>query len=199
MMVLAATTIPVELRPLGHPALDFRVYTSDIVLNVLGYIPVGIVLGELGLLRAVTTAALMSAFPESSQLFMVHRDCSAIDLATNIIGAFAGAVASAHWQIRSPGLRINRWTTLVSAAMIFALVLLVWGAAGPKPSTRGATSPGTLEAYWKLDETGGRVAFDSSGHGLNGRFSSNRTLWPVQSVGPSRSTVQWCDPCPKSK
>lgn len=172
LMVLAATAIPVELRPLGHVTVDFSVNAFHAVANVVGYVPVGIVLGELGLLRAVITAALMSVFAESSQLVMLHRDCSAIDLATNVIGAFLGAVISVHWQIRSPSFRIDRWKTLVAATGAFALILLVWSAAGPTPSTRGATSPGTLEAYWKLDETGGRVVFDSSGHGLNGRFST---------------------------
>jgi hypothetical protein len=172
VMVLAATAIPVELRPLGHPTLDFGIYASDVVANIVGYVPVGIVLGELGLLRAVIIAAMMSAFAESSQLVMVHRVCSAIDLASNVIGAFLGAVVSARWRIRSPSFRINRWKSLVAAMAAFALILFVWAAVGPNYSARGATSPGTLEAYWRLDETGGRVAFDSSGHGLNGRFST---------------------------
>ncbi len=171
LMVLAATAIPVELRPLGHAAVDFGVYASDVVANVLGYVPVGIVLGELGVLRAVIAAALMSVFAESSQLVMLHRTSSAIDLATNVTGAFLGAIVSAHWKIRSPSFRINRWKALVAATVAFALILLVWAAAGPAPTTRGATSPGALEAYWKLDEAGGRVALDSSSHGLNGRFS----------------------------
>jgi hypothetical protein len=171
-MALAATAIPVELRPVSHVTVDFGVYASDVVANVVGYVPVGIVLGELGLLRAVMTAAVMSAFAEFSQLAMMHRVCSAIDFASNVIGAFLGAVVSVHWRIRSPTFRINRWKTLVATTVAFALILLVWAAAGPTPSTRGATSPGTLEADWKFDETGGRVAFDSSGHGLNGRFSN---------------------------
>jgi len=171
-MVLAATAIPVELRPLGHVTVDFGIFASDVVANIVGYVPVGIVLGELGVLRAVTTAALMSAFAESSQLVMLHRTCSAIDLATNLMGAFLGATLSAHWKIRSPSFRIDRWKALVAAVVSFALIFLVWAAAGPTPTTRGATSPGTLEAHWKLDETRGRVAFDSSGHGLNGRFST---------------------------
>jgi hypothetical protein len=172
LLVLAATAIPVELRPLGWNTLDFGIYGSDVVANVLGYVPVGIVLGELGLLRAVTTAALISAFAESSQLAMLHRTTSVIDLATNVIGAFLGAVISAQWRMRSPSFKIDRWNTLIAATLAFALILLVWLAAGPAPNTRGATSPGTLEAYWKLNETGGRVALDSSGHDLNGRFSS---------------------------
>jgi len=43
--------------------------------------------------------------------------------------------------------------------------------AGDALSTRGVTLPGRLEAYWKLDESSGRMAEDASGHGLNGRFS----------------------------
>jgi hypothetical protein len=136
-MVLAATAVPVELRPLGHATVDFGIYASDVVVNVMGYAPVGIVLGELGLLRAVTTAALMSAFAESSQLVMLHRTCSAIDLATNVIGALLGAVVSAHWKIRSPCFRINRWKTLVAAAVAFALILLVRA----PPPLRGERRP----------------------------------------------------------
>jgi hypothetical protein len=172
LMVLAATVIPVELRPVGHGTVSFGIGVLHFVANIVGYVPVGIVLGELGLLRAVAIATLMSALAESSQLLMLYRDSSAIDLTSNVIGAFLGAVVSSQWRIRSPSLRINKWKTLVAAMGALALVLLVWAAAGPTTSTRGATSPGILEAYWKLDETGGRVAFDSAGHGLNGRFSA---------------------------
>jgi len=90
LIVLAATAIPVELRPVSHVTVDFGVYASDVVGNIVGYVPLGIVLGELGLLRAVITAAVMSAFAEFSQLAMMHRVCSAIDLASNVIGAFLG-------------------------------------------------------------------------------------------------------------
>ena len=48
VMVLAATAIPVELRPLGRAALGFTFYASDVVANVVGFVPVGIVLGSLG-------------------------------------------------------------------------------------------------------------------------------------------------------
>src|SRR5215471_12382527 len=87
LLVIAATAIPVELQPLGHATLDFSIIVSDVVANIVGYFPVGIVLGELGLLRAVTTAALMSSIAEFSQLAMLHRHCSPIDFASNIIGA----------------------------------------------------------------------------------------------------------------
>jgi hypothetical protein len=43
-------------------------------------------------------------------------------------------------------------------------------------SARGVTSPGRLEAYWKLDESSGRIAEDSSGHGITGRFNKEPNL-----------------------
>jgi hypothetical protein len=172
-LVLAAIVIPVELRPPGHNStVEFSIDVFHGFVNVLGFVPVGLVLGEFGVLRAVVAAALMSGFAETSQLVMLYRETSVSDFVTNVIGAFLGAVISAHWKIRSPSIRINRWTTLVAAAVAFALVAKAWAEKGPAVSTRGATTPGTLEAYWKLDETSGRVAFDSSGHGLNGRFST---------------------------
>ena len=170
LLILAATAIPVELRPFRHATVGFGIFGYDVAENIAGYLPLGIVLGELGVLRAVIIAALMSVFAESSQLLMLHRDCSAIDLASNVIGAFLGAIISAHWRIQAASFRIGRWKTLTAAVLAFALVLLVWAAKGPAPNARGATSAGTLEAYWKLNEGGGRVALDSSGHGLNGKF-----------------------------
>jgi hypothetical protein len=168
-MVLAATAIPVELRSPGQAALDFGIYDYDVVENVATYVLVGIVLGGLGPLRAVIAAALMATFAETSQFVMMHRTPSAIDAASNVIGAILGTVVSARWKICSPGFRINRWKALLAATLAFVLVLGVWAKSGAPLNTRGVTSPGTLEAHWKLDESRGRVALDSSGHGLHGR------------------------------
>src|SRR5262245_53173792 len=65
MMVLAATAIPVELRPLRYATLSWHILLFDVVANVAGYLPVGMVLGELGPLRAVITASLLSTFAET--------------------------------------------------------------------------------------------------------------------------------------
>lgn len=173
-LVLAAIAIPIELLSPGHHStVDLSIDVSHAFVNVLGFVPVGLVLGEFGVLQAVAAAALMSGLAETGQLVMLYRDASVSDFVTNVMGAFLGAVVSAHWKIRSPALRINRWTTFVAAAVAFALMAQVWAEKGPAVSTRGTTSPGTLEAYWKLDEISGRVAFDSSGHGLNGRSSTD--------------------------
>jgi len=170
LLIVAATAIPVELRPVRHFAVDFDTSAVHALENVAGYVPLGIVLGELGVLRAAIAGALMSGSIEAGQLFMRYRDTSATDFAANVLGALLGAAVCVHWKIRTPILRISGWRALVAAGGAFGILLLVWNSKAPPPSTRGATTPGTLEADWKLDESAGRVALDSSGHGLNGRF-----------------------------
>lgn len=176
-LTLAAIAIPIEILSPGHySTVDLRIDPSHAFVNVLGFVPVGFVLGEFGVLRALAAAALMSGLAETGQIVMMYRDPSVCDFVANVIGALLGAVMSAHWKIRSPALKINRWTTLVAAAAALALMAEVWAQMGPDVSKRGATSPGRLEAYWKLDEKGGRVALDSSGHSLNGRFITEPEL-----------------------
>jgi VanZ family protein len=170
-MVLAATAIPIELRSPRHIPLGFDIHAYDVLANIAGYVPVGIVLGGLGPLRAVIAAALMTAVVETGQFVMMHRDPSIIDVASNVIGAILGTAISARWGIRSLGFRINRWRALVAATLAVAILFGVWATSGEALNARGLTSPGTLEAYWKFDEGRGRYAFDSSEHGLAGRFS----------------------------
>src|SRR5262245_52800786 len=170
-MVIAATAIPVELRPLGHLAVTFNVFSWDFIANIAGYVPVGIVLAGLGPLRALVAAATMSIVAEISQLVMMHRVAQVPDIVSNVIGAIIGLVVCIRWKIPSPALKTSRWISLAAAALAFALILEVRITSGPAPSTRGATSPGILEAHWKLDENRSLVAFDSSGHGLHGRYS----------------------------
>ncbi len=184
-LVFAAVAIPIELlSPERYSAIDWRIDASHAFVNALGFVPVGLVLGELGMLRVLAAAALMSGLAETGQMLMLYRDPSVSDFIANVIGAFLGAVVSARWNIR-PTLKINRWTTLVAAAVAFALIAQLWAENGAAVSTRGATSPGTLEAYWKLDEKGGRVASDSSGHNLNGRFSTEFQFVP----GPMGTSI----------
>lgn len=170
VLVLAATVIPVELRPLGCATLSLSFQVYDVLENILGFVPVGIVLGRLGWLRAFAVAVSMSTFAEASQFLMVHRDPSPVDVASNVIGAIMGIVISRHWWTRPPELGINTWKALVAATLALVLVLGIWASSGDALNSRGLSSPGTLEAHWKFDESQGRVALDSSGHGLDGRF-----------------------------
>ena len=170
-LILAATAIPIEFRSLGEAQMVFEVSdVPDIVANVIGYVPLGIVLGELGLLRVVFIAGLISTFAETGQLVLMHRDPSFTDIVSNVAGATLGSLASARWRIRSPALPINRWAGALAVLLSFALILYVRSLAGEPVNTRGATTPGTLEADWRFDQEGGRAVLDSSGHALVGKF-----------------------------
>jgi VanZ family protein len=170
-LVLAATAIPIEFRPLedAKPSFGFD-DLSDIVANVVGYLPVGIVLGRFGLRRAVLIAGLISVFAETSQFVMAHRDPSLIDVVSNLVGAALGYFLSVFGKIRLPEFRATRWRAVLAA--LLALSVMLWGLAvrGDPINVRGDTSSGTLEAYWKLDESGGTSVWDYSGHELLGKF-----------------------------
>jgi Concanavalin A-like lectin/glucanases superfamily/VanZ like family len=155
---------------LGCTKLSFSMQLSDILENIAGFIPVGIVLAEIGIFRALSTALVISSLAEISQFVMAHRDPSSIDVAANTIGAVIGIVVCRRWQICAPELTLSRLTMAVAATLAFVLLFILWGGGGDALNARGVTSPGTLEAYWKLDENRGRLALDSSGHSLQGRF-----------------------------
>jgi len=169
VMVLAATAVPVGFRSPAQFTVGFD-DPLDAIENVLGYIPVGIVLGWLGPFWGVVAAAGMSIFAETFQTVMQHRDPSVADLVTNVIGAILGMVIRNRWEIYSPGLPVKRWVSLIAGVAAAALVLSVWVSSGVPSNPHGITESGRLESYWKLDEPGGRIALDSSGHGLNGRI-----------------------------
>jgi VanZ family protein len=170
-LVLAATAIPIGFRPLREAELSFSVDdASDIIANIIGYLPVGIVLGRLGILKAVFIAGLISTFAEVSQVFMLHRDPSIIDVASNLVGAMLGSLASARWNIGSPAFRVTRSKAALAVLLALSLLVGVWAGRGDPVNARGDTSPGTLEAHWKLDESGGSAVLDYSGHELLGKF-----------------------------
>lgn len=179
-LILAATAIPIEWRSPSQTKFALGFYPGDFVANVLGYVPLGILLGAAsagaGLARAAKVAAAISLFAEISQVVMMHRDPSLVDVVANVLGGVLGAAAVARWRIDLSAFRIiQRWHAFAAAMLAFVLVLGVWATSGYPVSARGATAPGELEAHWTFDEPGGgrAAALDSSGHGLNGTFRGN--------------------------
>lgn len=82
----------------------FRV--EDLILNVLGYVPLGFILvpasrrstGALSaILMATMLAALLSLSVETAQNFLPTRVASNIDLGGNTLGAFIGALFGSRW------------------------------------------------------------------------------------------------------
>ena len=169
VMVLAATAIPVELRWPTYEASGFSVSASlvpDVLANILGYLPVGIVFWGLGPLRAAAMAAAVTIFAETTQLAIAHRDPSIIDVLSNIVGALLGMAIASRWKIHLPTLAVSRGKSQIAALLAMMIVVGVWTTSGDALSPRGVTSPGRLEAYWKLDESSGRVVEDRRGTGL---------------------------------
>jgi len=78
LLVLSAIAIPMEWRPWGSVPLDFNFEIPHFVVNIVGFVPVGIVLGELSLLREAVIAALFSIFAEIGQFVMMYRDCRSL-------------------------------------------------------------------------------------------------------------------------
>jgi len=187
-MILAATAIPVAFSPLHQAELLPVIDAYDIMANIAGFVPVGIVLAALGPVRAVMAAALLSMFAETSQLVMLYRTPSLTDVATNVVGAILGVIVVARYNLK-PQFTATRRIGTVAAALALLLILGVWKMSGNWPSDRGTTTPGTgtLEAHWTFDESSGRVALDSSGHGLNGEYHNE----PKRVAGPMGSAVKF--------
>ncbi len=75
--VLAATAMPIEIGWFGSVPIHFGWFLVDVIANVAGYVPVGIVLAPIGAGRATMAALLMSVATEALQLGMRYRDPSA--------------------------------------------------------------------------------------------------------------------------
>jgi len=187
-MILAATAIPIAVHPLQHgEVVLFSADTSDIVANIAGFIPVGIVLAALGPVQAVIAAALLSMFAEASQLVMLYRVPSLTDVATNVLGAILGVVVAVRYNV-NPQFKATPRIGVGAAALCVLLISGVWIMSGNWPGDPRTSTPGarTLEAHWTFDESGGLVALDSSGHGLNGKYHDA----PKWVAGPAGTAVK---------
>jgi uncharacterized membrane protein (UPF0136 family) len=171
-MMLAATTVPIELQQPDVTQLSVAAFRADVVLNIVGYLPLGVVLATLGPARVAAAAATIATLAEAGQLFMMHRQPSAVDVVCNVVGATLGAMAASRYRRTSPLLTLNHRAAAVAVVLAAAVMILVWSRSPVPLNDRGWTASGTLEAHWKFDESEGRLAVDSSGHGLEGAFSN---------------------------
>jgi len=131
----------VTINPLISPDTGRRVSIPDTVQNVLLFLPFGVV-GMLALRNRVRAAAarvalvagfaaLLGALVETLQLFTVDRTTSVSDVASDTIGAFAGALAAHALFHAARGamrrLRAFRLTDVPSfyPMMVATIVLLI--------------------------------------------------------------------------
>lgn len=94
--------------------------------NILGYVPVGIVLWDLGPFRAVTIAGIVAIFAETAQLFMVHRDSSIHDVLSNVVGAFLGVAIASHCKLHRPALAVSQVKSQIAGVLALMIVVAVW-------------------------------------------------------------------------
>ena len=121
-LVFTATAIPVELLLFGAADLSFDLNLSDIALNILGYVPVGVVLAGMGSIPAIILAGLVSAVAEASQTFTLNRFPSPIDVVCNVIGAVIGVLATRRWPaipvVIIADRRVGAVATIVALAIL---------------------------------------------------------------------------------
>jgi Concanavalin A-like lectin/glucanases superfamily/VanZ like family len=187
-IVVAATAMPIELRSPDAIRLGFAFNWIDILENVAGFVPVGVALAGLGKARAIAVAFLLSAFAESCQFFMQHRDPSVIDVVTNSTGAAIGVYLFHRWNISLGAVPATRWLGAVAGAcaLVILLGISIWGD-GPLPSNpRGWMEEGILEAQWKPGASAGRVLPDASGQGHDGRLFHDAQL----AAGPQGAALR---------
>jgi VanZ family protein len=85
---------------LAKPLTNLIVERSDVVLNVLGFLPFGTLFAVLRparrvVVRAAVASLVVSAVMEVGQLVVVTRDPSVLDLALNTLGGALGGVLAA--------------------------------------------------------------------------------------------------------
>lgn len=137
---LAAVTLIITLAPFRFASRPVHGLTgmwtwSDIVMNVLMFVPIGFVFqltrparSPVQWLRALALGAVLSAVIEVAQLFEVARFSSLIDVATNAAGAGVGAWLFRGIVWRIEGERAVRTLALELPLMglVYVLIPLVW-------------------------------------------------------------------------
>lgn len=202
VLVLGFTAIPIQLRPLTREMLAARMEVAldvpDIVANIVGYVPFGIVFASRGPWATLGLAASVSLLAETSQLFSESRSPGLIDVATNVLGAILGLVITSRWitiwRIRPPTFEPGR-----AKAIIAGTLALGYAALGARVSPlrveetvtkyletprlawlevnqRGANAPGRLEGQWTFESAGATSVVDVSGNGLNGTLVNKPTV-----------------------
>jgi VanZ family protein len=187
-LILAFTAIPTELRRVDLDTLaefvHFGVDVPDIIANILGFVPLGMVLVDGTRSRAIGLAAALSLFVEIMQLFSAGRSPSLIDVMTNTLGAAIGFAICRRWHIDLARVTVGIRAALAAGVLALGTYGIVAAQITPERveksiklaianppwrtvNDRGATTPGRLEAYWTFDGTSPANVSDESGSGIN--------------------------------
>jgi hypothetical protein len=119
--IVVATAIPVALGP---PAFRWWLWRgSDILANVVLYVPLGLALGpRASVARTITASASLSGAIEIAQLFYVNRNAHPMDIACNVVGALIGRRLASRTKFWPGSITLNRH---LGAAALFAVALWI--------------------------------------------------------------------------
>jgi len=148
------------------PALPKDISMSDVWVNAVVYIPLGLLIASLfrrsfGIPVAVFAATFIggctSFLMESLQMFLPNRVSSVLDLALNTGGALFGALLAWMFYPHSWfGRRLTKWRhewflpgLLVEASLLFLLFAMLAGLSPLLPSLRGPGTTISVMPVWQ--------------------------------------------------
>jgi VanZ family protein len=167
LIVVDASLYPFSgWREYGIGAFDFlfaswptRALPFDLLVNALGYLPLGLLAGlalhprvrGIGLVALATLyAALLSCGLEAIQTFLPSRVASTSDLASNVVGAFVGALLAARFArplLDTGRLRAWRARWFVADASRGLVLVVIWLGALIYPDVFMFGMGGMLKAF----------------------------------------------------
>ncbi len=127
--ITAVTAVTVEVSaPFINRAVTREIIQSDVIYNLLLYIPLGVALGRRRLISVVAIAAGVSILAECIQLFYPDRFPSLIDTVTNTLGAAVGAIGARlvrrFLRYDLTAIRLGVTTGILAIAALGAIVLV---------------------------------------------------------------------------
>lgn len=213
-LLVAFTALPSAIRwPDSKTlcaALSFDFYLFDAVANIIGFVPLGLVLAGRGWRRALLFGGLLSAGVEIMQFFSVGRTPGLADVVANVAGTGAGMLIAAKWRLRLGDVAVTGPVATAAAIVAVAYVLSggtltaegplqtlrAWTKASPwmRTNPSGANPNGAIEAHYSFERADGGVVSDTSRNQINGKALGRPALLPgALGSALSLNGNQWVD------
>lgn len=130
-LIIVVTAVTVEVSdPFIDRSLARSIAQTDVVYNLLLYLPLGAALAKRKLVRALMMAGALSLVAESLQLFYPDRVPSVIDVGANVVGATIGILITRlmkrFLRLDLAAIKLGRMTAFLSFLGYAALVYAMW-------------------------------------------------------------------------